>query len=428
MNQENNNHNNQSPIQFRMDALEHMWGHNERYSLNSLIPTYSWGYLIFACTTFLSLILWGMMGTVSDYVSGEGLLLTNAESISNVSAPAGINQIKEILVKEGDLLKVGDTIATFNNPELESQIPILKDKVQFFSTKLQEFKASSETEISARKSLIENQNKILEKIISVETNNLNEISKLLETQDMLSTKGLIRNFDKRVIQQQFADAQRSLENSNSQIIANEISLNAFKNEWQDRIRNLEMQEKEARIILSLQEEKLGSASLVKAQVAGKLIHIDKKAGDYVKDGESFAAIAASSPKDELKAVTYISGQKGKQVKPGMRVLVSPTTINKEEYGSIEGIIEEVSEYSVTPQEILSTLKNETIVKNLTSKDAPFKAIVRLETINGKLKWSASQGPEFPITEGTYVTTTVLVNRQSPISLIIPGLKKLSGVS
>lgn len=275
-NNENENETKQPSITFREEAMASMWGHQGRYALTNLIPTYSWGYLLFACTALLSLVLWGFLGTVSDYVSGEGLILTNAESITNVSAPAGINQVKEIHVKEGQSVNIGDTIATFNNPELESQIPILKEKVIFFDKKLEDYKITSEREIDARKKLMENQNKILDKIISVEKNNLEEIKKLIETQTALSKKGLIRTAEQRAIQQQFADSQRSLENSNSQIIANQISLTSFINEWQDRLRNLELQEKEARIALSLQEGKMNSASLVKAQVTGKIIHIDKK--------------------------------------------------------------------------------------------------------------------------------------------------------
>jgi HlyD family secretion protein len=417
-----------SPIKFRMEAIQHMWDRHGRYTLNGMIPTYSWGYLLFICAVLLCLSIWGVIGTVSDYVTGEGLILTKADSISNVSSPAGINQIKEIHFKQGQSIKVGDTIATFSNPELESQIPIYKNKLEFFTSKIKEYQALSEKEISERSSLIDEQKKLLDKIIATESKNIEQIEKLMSTQDFLSSKGLIRIYDKRAIQQQFTDSQRSLENSNTQMISNNISLNAFKNEWHGKIRNLQLQEQEARFNLHTQQEKLSSASEVKALVSGKLIFMDKKSGDFVRDGEPIATIAALSSSAEMRAIIYIPGQVGKKVKPGMRVLVSPTIIKKEEYGSIEGEIEEVSEYPVNPQEIMSTLKNETIVKTLTSKEAPIKAIVKLRIVDGQLKWSSSQGPGYPITEGTYVTTNILVQQQSPISLVIPAFKKLMGVS
>ncbi len=417
-----------SPIKFRIEAIQHMWDRHGRYTLNGMIPTYSWGYLLFICAVLLCLAIWGFIGTVSDYVTGEGLILTKADSISSISSPAGINQIKKIHFKQGQTIKVGDVIATFSNPELESQIPIYKNKLEFLTAKIKEYQVLSEKEIADRSTLINEQKKLLDKIIEIESKNIEQIEKLLSTQDFLSSKGLIRIYDKRAIQQQFTDSQRSLENSNNQVISNNISLNAFRDEWHQRIRTLELQEQEARFTLLSQQEKLSSASEVRAHVAGKLIHIDKKSTDFVRDGESIATIAALSSNDELRAIIYIPGQVGKKVKPGMRVLVSPTIIKKEEYGSIEGEIEEVSEYPVNPEEIMSTLKNETIVKTLTSKEAPIKAIVKLKMVDGHLKWSSSHGPGYPITEGTYVTTNILVHQQSPISLVIPAFKKLIGVS
>lgn len=84
-------------------------------------------------------------------------------------------------------------------------------------------------------------------------------------------------------------------------------------------------------------------------------------------------------------------------------------------------------FPVNPQEILSDLKNESIVKSLTSKEAPIKAIVTLKKVNGQLKWSSSKGPDYPITEGTYVTANIMVERKAPIGLIIPMFKKAIGV-
>ena len=160
----------------------------------------------------------------------------------------------------------------------------------------------------------------------------------------------------------------------------------------------------------------------------KETNANKKIGDFVRDGESIATIAASSADNDLKAIIYIPGQVGKKVKPGMKALVSPTIVKKEEYGSIEGEIVEVSEYPVNPAEVQATLKNETMVKSLTSKEAPIKAIIKLKTIDGKFKWSSSNGPDHPITEGTNVTSTILVLQQSPISLVFPALKKLIVIS
>lgn len=425
--EEDNKEQNNTTIRFRKEALEHMWSQHGRFTLNTLIPTYSWGYLIFACLILFSLLIWSIAGTISDYVQGEGLLLSGTEAISTVNAPPGVNQIKKIHVKDGDEVDVGTIIATMENPNLEAQIPILKEKHDFYQKKLQEYTTQSENEIQNRIKLTKEQNDILQKIIESESKNLNEIKELIQTQDYLREKRLIRNFDRRVVQQQLADSQRSLENANNQIIANEMALTSFKNDWKDRIRNVELEEKEALISLELQQEMLNSSGEVKSLIKGKVIHIDKKPGDFTKDGEGIATLSESADTENLRAVIYIPANLGKKVKPGMPALVSPTIVEIAEFGSIKGIVESISDYPVSPQEIQATLKNETIVRTLTQRDAPYKAVVKLSYKDNKLIWTSSNGPGFPITEGTFVKTTIHVKQQRPITLILPGLKSIMGL-
>jgi HlyD family secretion protein len=203
---------------------------------------------------------------------------------------------------------------------------------------------------------------------------------------------------------------------------------SFKDSWLGRILELELQEKEASFALANNEVKLVSISQVKASIPGKVINVHKSAGEVTRDGEPIATIVAHVPGQNTKAVIYLPGFLGKKVKPGMVALISPTIIKKEEFGSIEGVVEEVSDFPVNPQEILSDLKNESIVKSLTSKEAPIKAVVSLKKVDGKLKWSSSNGPDYPITEGTYVTANIRVERKRPITLILPAFKKFMGIS
>ena len=53
----------------------------------------------------------------------------------------------------------------------------------------------------------------------------------------------------------------------------------------------------------------------------------------------FSSIASEG--DGLDALVYLSPQAGKQVKSNMQALVSPTTVEKSEYGSIYGKVTQV---------------------------------------------------------------------------------------
>ncbi|MBM3469125.1 MAG: NHLP bacteriocin system secretion protein [Alphaproteobacteria bacterium] len=417
-----------SLINFRMEALQNLWSQQSEFTLYGMIPFHTWGYVIFACCVSFLLLVWGIFGSVSEYVMGEGLLVAKEDSIYSISSPAGVNQLKEIKIKPGGSFQAGEVIALFENPELKAQIPILKSKVAYLQDKLKNYKDLQEKETKEREMQASEQRSIIKKIIDLEFDNIGKIQTFLSGNDALAAKGLLRNYDKRNLEQQFVEAQRNLESFNNQLISNEIALSSFKDSWIQRILQLELQEKDASYALSTAEEKLATISNVKALVSGKVINIHKSAGETTREGEPVATIVAHAQPEDTRAVIYLSGFQGKKVKPGMRALIAPTIVQKEEYGSIEGIVEEVSDFPVNPQEILSDLKNETIVKSLTSKEAPIKAIVTLKKAQGKLKWSSSNGPDYPITDGTYVTANIMVQRKAPISLLIPMFKKLVGVS
>lgn len=415
-------------IHFRAEALQTLWSRRSEYTLNGMIPSYAWGYLIFVSCIIISVLIWGIFGSVSEYVAGEGLLLAKENSILTISSPAGVNELKEIKIKQGSQFKAGDTVALFDNPELRIQTPILKEKVNYLRDKLKNYNILSKKEIQEREIQAAKQDAIIKKIIDLEMGNLDQIQKLFLSNEMLATKGLLRNNDKRFLEQQSIEARRNLENFNNQLIANEISVASFKDSWLGRILELELQEREASFALANNEVKLASISQVKASISGKVINVHKSAGEVTRDGEPIVTIVAETAGQNTKAVIYLPGFLGKKVKPGMAALISPTIIKKEEYGSIEGIVEEVSDFPVNPQEILSDLKNESIVKSLTSKEAPIKAIISLNKVDGKLKWSSSNGPDYPITEGTYVTANIRVECKRPISLILPAFKKFLGIS
>jgi multidrug efflux pump subunit AcrA (membrane-fusion protein) len=231
-------------INFRREAINHIWEKYSQYTLNGMIPSYSWGYLLFLSLVVLSLLFWGVFGSVSEYVSGEGLLISGESSIYSISAPTGAHHLKAMKIKQGSIIKVGQTIAYFNSPELSLEVTTLKDRKEYLKKFLFDYKKIYEQELQERLSLLNQQKQILERIMESEKQNIQQIQDMLNIDRSLSSKGLARNVDKRYLEQQLADAQRALENGYNQLIANTVSFNSFKDSWQERIRNLEIKAKE----------------------------------------------------------------------------------------------------------------------------------------------------------------------------------------
>ena len=80
--------------------------------------------------------------------------------------------------------------------------------------------------------------------------------------------------------------------------------------------------------------------------------------------------------------------------------------------------------------MLSVLQNERLVTEYSDKGAPYEVRVDLQpdpnTVSG-FKWTSGTGADVTITSGTTVEAEVTVAENPPASLIIPFVRKYTGV-
>jgi len=109
----------------------------------------------------------------------------------------------------------------------------------------------------------------------------------------------------------------------------------------------------------------------------------------------------------------------------MTVLISPTNIKKEEFGSIKGKVALVSPFPSTPKGMLARLQNEALVKYFSQKGAMIAVRIQLitdPTNPSGYEWTSVAGSEQTISAGTLVNSMITVKKQKPLSLIIPSFK------
>lgn len=127
---------------------------------------------------------------------------------------------------------------------------------------------------------------------------------------------------------------------------------------------------------------------------------------------------------DMNIVSYIPLSEGKKVTKGMEAYVIPSNISEQEYGHIKGIVEDISTYVISSEEMLETLGNESLVAAFQQLGPVLEIKINLlkdeESING-FKWSNSKGNKLVVSESTFVTIRILLESESPISKIIPSL-------
>jgi HlyD family secretion protein len=115
----------------------------------------------------------------------------------------------------------------------------------------------------------------------------------------------------------------------------------------------------------------------------------------------------------------------------MKIYITPDTVLREKFGSIIGTVSEVSPFPITEEAATKLIGNSAITNDLIAKVGPVievHAQLKLDpsTPSG-YTWSSSQGPALKVTPGTTVTAQVTIEEQTPITLVLPILRQLTGV-
>lgn len=178
------------------------------------------------------------------------------------------------------------------------------------------------------------------------------------------------------------------------------------------------------------QEQLKLDSEIKSIYSGRILELSFASGQMVNSGQSIATIDIAPDNSKLVALAYFQDDIGKQLKRGMQVLVSPSTVSQKQYGCIRGEIISVSNYPVTQEAAVNHIGNSNVASNLMGEDYRIEVFIQLykdsESASG-YHWTSQHGPDTVITSGTTATIWAIVERRYPISFVLPKIKEWLGL-
>ncbi|MCL2081991.1 MAG: NHLP bacteriocin system secretion protein [Oscillospiraceae bacterium] len=187
--------------------------------------------------------------------------------------------------------------------------------------------------------------------------------------------------------------------------------------------------KERELLRNLQELQLQLSlnSVIKAQYSGTIASLNIQSLDYVQPGSVLGTITRDGQASSV--LMYVPITDGKRITAGMEVNISPTTVNREEYGYMVGRVKSVSTYAVTQEHMMLVLQNQQLVQAFSEQTAVMEVEVELlrdpETESG-YKWSTPKGAPFGVDSGTICMSEIKVASKRPVDMIVPFVKRLLG--
>ena len=325
------------------------------------------------------------------------------------------------------MIQKGQAVARIRQEELLRQIQDSRDKLADARSEYQDVVRYAGQQRGLRSRDLTQQRANLEQTIRALERQVE-----LTRERMASERDLLK--DGLITKQTLLASEQSLNTAQDQLASTRLELNGLElkrveadQQVDQQIETRETRIRDLEIELRERQARLGETSRVTANRAGRVIELLVDRGDVVSPGTPLLNLEVVS--DDLMAVLFVPATAGKRVEPGMAVRVSPSTVKREEFGSILGKVAWAAEYPSTARGMTRLLGNEALVDRLMKEGPPIQVNVVLErsaSAPSGFRWSSSTGPSVKISSGTLATGDVVVREEAPINLLIPKVREKLG--
>jgi HlyD family secretion protein len=412
---------------FRKVALERLSSPERLDTMMQVITPGAWLALLPLLVLIALAIAWSVLGSVPTKVAGRCILInpTGLADVPSVSA----GRITELTVQVGDTLKTGQVIGTVAQPDLADRIERAQSRLRELEAQdrvLRNF-TSQGTTLNARARDQQKQN--LGSQLKAAEDRERLARERADTQVRLLEQGLVTRQSLLLTRQEETAARLEAEALRNQI--RDIDLRRLETQKQassDLAQSEERINEAQRQLDSLRAARTEATQIVSA-FDGRVVEIKASAGMLIGAGASVLAVERTEAEaGGLIALAYLPPGDGKRVRQGMEAEVVPATVRREELGFVRAKVASVSEYPSTFESMMRTLRNETLVRELSGGSAPLEVRAPLlRGADGRLAWSSAAGSAQEIRSGTLCHAEFVVQRQRPIAMVVPILRKSVGI-
>jgi HlyD family secretion protein len=411
---------------FRKAALERLSSPEQLDYLMSVTSPVGWLALSALAGVLFLIVLWGFLGRIPDTVAGSGILIRGGAVYDVAAGSDGF--ITQVLVKTGDQVKAGQVVAKMSQSQLELKIKSSQAQLKVLQEQDADMTAREDKNDAAALADYKKQDQALLDAIASYKVQIEADQREYDNKQSLLQKGLTTQAEVNKardalygVKGQVADTQVK----ESQIATDEIKL-ARETQTSRNARLKEINSTKLQLQEYIEERNAGVQVL--CNYSGRVIEKLVERGSPVAAKDRVITVEAEDA--PMLAVIYVPAAEGKKVLPNQEIRVSPSTVKAEEYGFILGKVTNVSYFPSTPDGMKVVLRNEELVKDLSTTGAPIEITGDLyqdPSTKSGYRWSSSQGPATGIFSGTLAKASIVVDQKPPIDFVIPKIKEILGL-
>jgi HlyD family secretion protein len=411
-----------------------------------------WVYLGTLFATCAAAVAFAMLYHVPTKINGEGILLIERDTLSQVRAQA-TGRLVELKVTPGMTVKPEQLIGIIAQEELQDAIDEAESKLKDAE---QEDRILTEFEQREGKTKAEAVERVKRAVLLAQGTSRQKhkiADRVVTSADKLRAQSYLGDLDLLESREKLYLIQDDLNKGESKLA--ELELELTKDDHLRRRAQLERRLKigQLKTKLMLEGRKLTRSSRIVSKVEGQVAEVLSARGELVKEGSPVVLLHA--PKAErgtddegpaYDSIVFVPAGEGKKINLFNRVEVCPATVKREEHGFIEGSVVAVSELPATKLAMEAALEHPELVDTFLKRYSPgvlLRVHVKLEdngasqasqasrphaTRLNHFRWSSSSGNLQPLKTGTMCQAAIVVEQRRLISLILPWTKRAVGAN
>ena len=378
---------------------------------------------LFTLTAMMgAVVAWAVLGEVATYVQGDGILMNRGGTVFDAASPVG-GKLARIVPSLGKLVAAGEVVAELDNPETIERYANALALVEERTRTLRDREAEARDENALIDQNLARQGANLDVLERTGRELIETVSARLRSNLALFEDGLVARTEIEGNEEAVDFARRNLFDVMRRRDALASEALRRRNDLRIRVDEAKAQLLEAqRQVKEL--ETLIETWRIRAPVSGRVTEIKAQVGAVLQPGGSVLGIQTGE--EGLDVLIYVSTADGKRVEPGMPARVSPNTVRHAEYGYMTGVVESISEFPASVDSMAAVLQNQELAETFSSNGTPYSGRIALTpdaTTASGFAWTSAKGTELEITAGTVARVEVEVERQPPITLVIPLIKE-----
>lgn len=389
-----------------------------------------WVAFVVMAFCVLLLLVWSLAGRINENVYGGGSII--GEGLCNIVCAPANGQVIVLDVAPGDRVSAGQVVGRlYSNDDVEA-LRRQRGLTDYYRWAYEQNRVIAEGVKTNRMVYSAAEIKRLEEALVRDKKSLAWYADFVTRFPAMAQSGAVSQYQAQEAQDKYDARLLSYDTSAAGLLQENFS-------WRNVFFSLDhdlFDYASLNVLNRMQNEELlrtvDYRSRIVCHCSGTVVNVNVDVGNEVQRGDELLRVIQDRDAGAAtwEVVGYFSAIDAKEIEPGMAALVTPSTVDVEQDGSIIGFVTSVGYDLETEESIFHDFRSLSFARSLMEvcQSMPIKVTVLLSRNLANpsgFDWTSGKGPVLHIPHGTVCSLSVTTQSHSPMNLLLGRVRRLT---